>query len=133
MEIDHFTVSPAKPSRRFAPLIFKARAWWWRQIGRRIPRLVWHGDEVDVRIVFTEARLRQSAFADPEAMMGDAIRQLNTGRMAEIEALLNEIGVCFDRGRGPGGTDWEFDYSLSGPVNVKFIGRAKRPELRHPR
>lgn len=111
-------------------MVFRFRAWWRQNISRRIPKIIWHGDEVDVRIVFTEARLRQRVYDSLEAMTEDVIGQLGTGRMAEIEAMLNEIGVTFDRGVGPDGTDWEFDASLRGPVSVKLIGRAKKPELR---
>lgn len=111
-------------------IVFRFRVWWWQNIGRRIPKVIWHGDEVDVRIVFTEARLRPRIYDSLEAMAEGSLSQLGEGRMAEIEAMLNEIGVTFDRGVGPDGTDWEFDASLRGPVSVKFIGRAKKPGLR---
>lgn len=117
----------ASPPRWFDLLVFRVKDWWWHSIGRRVPRLVWPGDEVDVRITFSEARLRPES-GDLEAVL----RQLNTGRMAEIEAMLNEIGVEFDRGRGLHGTDWEFDWSLRGPINVRFLGRAKHREKRQP-
>ena len=37
-----------------------------------------------------------------------------------IEDILSRNGIGFDRGAGCGARDWEFDYSLSGPVKVYF-------------
>ena len=39
-------------------------------------------------------------------------------KLHQIEKLLLEIGVHFDRSVGPEGRDWEFDWSLKGPVKV---------------
>lgn len=91
------------------------------RLKRFIPRLVWPGDEVDVVITFTENKLQQDA---------NPLRQLWQGALPQIEMQLAEIGVEFDKGLGPDGRDWEWDWSLRGPVRVKFRSRAKRPHLR---
>jgi hypothetical protein len=38
----------------------------------------------------------------------------------KIEGLLGQMGVGFDTGGGCGGRDWEWDWSLSGPLDVTF-------------
>ncbi|NOQ49122.1 MAG: hypothetical protein GQ553_00435 [Nitrosomonadaceae bacterium] len=44
-------------------------------------------------------------------------------KLFEIEKKLLEIGVTFDTGAGFGSRDWEWDWSLKGPVTVT----AKKP------
>ena len=39
-------------------------------------------------------------------------------KLHQIEELLSEIGVSFDTGAGFGNRDWEWDWSLKGPVKV---------------
>jgi len=39
-------------------------------------------------------------------------------KLHQIEELLLEIGVSFDTGAGFGNRDWEWDWSLKGPVMV---------------
>lgn len=97
--------------------------YWWHQIARKLPRLVWPGDEVDIRITFKENPLRAGT-------MDHAYQDLHRGTFYKCQELLNEVGITFDTGMGPNGRDWEWDYSLSGPVAVKFVGRSKRPERR---
>jgi|WetSurSiteA1Bulk_404760.scaffolds.fasta_scaffold00030_13 hypothetical protein len=41
-------------------------------------------------------------------------------KLFQAEKLLNEIGISFDTGGGFGGRDWEWDWSLKGPVKVYF-------------
>lgn len=96
---------------------------WLRNIWARRPRLVWPGDEIDVGVTFTDETL------DPS----DPHRSLFSGRMAEVEAALLEAGIKFDRGIGLGGRDWEWDWSLSGPISVRFRCLAKKPENRRAR
>lgn len=104
---------------------------WWRKLRLRlllvrvrlkrlIPRLVWYGDEVDVVVSFTEDRINQN----------DPLGSLWRGRLPEIERALSEIGVRFDTGLGLNGRDWEWDYSLRGPISVKFKRRAAQPGRR---
>jgi hypothetical protein len=88
-----------------------------------IPHLVWHGDEVDVLVTFKEDRLRA---ATPQEAMTD----FNRGSLHEARLILNEIGVEFDTGLGIEGRDWEWDWSLRGPISVSFKRRAQNPELR---
>lgn len=46
-------------------------------------------------------------------------------KLFEIEKLLHEIGVNFDTGAGFGYRDWQWDWSLKGPVRVKYLGNLK--------
>jgi hypothetical protein len=100
-----------------------SREVWNLRIGRWLPRLVWLGDEIDVRITFVEDPLRQS----------DPLRGLFSGGVFEIEQQLKGMGITFDTGMGCGGRDWEWDYALSGPIRVKFKGRAQEPGKRRSR
>lgn len=84
------------------------------RLRRRLPYLVWAGDEISVRVTFSENRLTAS---DP----ADAHAQLSTGALPEIEERFREIGVYFDKGLGMDGRDWEWDYSLQGPISVTFV------------
>lgn len=109
--------------RRFRAQISRLRR-------RFIPYLVWHGQEIDARLIWKEARLQPLQFRSIGDMAAYAAKNLNTGRMAEIEKMLSEIGVSFDKGAGPGGRDWELDWSLNGPLSVKFMRPCKTPEKR---
>lgn len=95
------------------------------QLRRRyVPMLVWHNDEVDVVVTFKEDILRA-------ADIGEAMAQFaSPGSLYEAKRHLNEIGISFDSGIGMEGRDWEWDWSLRGPISVRFRRRAKRPELR---
>jgi hypothetical protein len=42
-------------------------------------------------------------------------------KLFQIEKLFAELGIIFDTGGGCGGRDWEWDYSLSGPVKVYLV------------
>jgi hypothetical protein len=90
---------------------------------RFIPYLVFHGQEVDVCVTWQENRLTAH---DPE----QALKQLNGGHLYKIQTMMNEIGVTFDTGLGCSGRDWEWDWSLKGPVNVKFRKVCKTKEKR---
>jgi len=39
----------------------------------------------------------------------------------EIEKKFLEIGVSFDTGAGFGRRDWEWDFSLKGPVQIRIL------------
>lgn len=41
-------------------------------------------------------------------------------KVMELEKLLNEMGITFDTGGDSTSRNWEWDWSLSGPVNVYF-------------
>lgn len=88
-----------------------------------IPHLVWHGDQIDVLVTFKEDRLRA-------ATLDEAMADFGRGSLHEVKKHLNDIGISFDTGLGPEGRDWEWDWSLQGPISVTFKRRAKRPELR---
>lgn len=85
-----------------------------------IPHLVWYGAEVDVGVVFSTDKLAPD----------DPMRSLFSGEMAEIEDRLRGVGIQFDRGVGLGGRDWEWDWSLRGPISVRFRRSAQKPERR---
>ena len=104
----------------------KLDIWWWH-VQRRIPHLVWHNDEVDVTITFRDSgRILDDATFDPE-FFSDVVEPT---RLYEAERILYEIGLRFDTGSGTGGRDWEFDWSLKGPVSVRFRRRTRKPERR---
>jgi hypothetical protein len=46
------------------------------------------------------------------------LSKVDIQKVFEIERLLHKIGVHFDTGAGFGFRDWNWDYSLSGPVQV---------------
>ena len=90
---------------------------------RYIPHLVWHGDQVDVLVTFKEDRLRAGT-------VDDALTDFGRGSLHEAKRILNEIGIEFDTGLGLDGRDWEWDWSLQGPISVTFKQRAQNPDLR---
>lgn len=98
---------------------FTYKVWHWR-LSRWLPRLVWRGDEIDIKITFTEDPLQP----------GNEFGGLFSGGLWEIEKRLRNMGIEFDSGCGAAGRDWEWDYSLSGPVRVTFKRRAKSPGKR---
>ena len=65
-----------------------------------------NGKEVEVGITFDTKDFSKKDFA----------------KLFQIQSLLSEIGVSFDTGFdfGTKGRDWEWDWSLKGPVKVKF-------------
>jgi len=46
----------------------------------------------------------------------------------EIEQKFLEIGVSFDTGAGFGRRDWEWDFSLKGPIKITLLEREKSIE-----
>ena len=92
-------------------------AFYWRRISdkarRAIPSIVWPGQEVEVVVTFSEARLDQA----------NLFGGLSVGVIPDLEARLEEIGIEFDAGIGDAGHDWIWDRSLSGPITVKFMGK----------
>lgn len=91
------------------------------RLRRRLPYLVWRDDEIDVVVTFPAATL-------PAGLdLHDAMRELYSGPLHEIESQLSRLGIGFDKGVGFGGRDWEWDCSLSGPISVRFRRRSKRP------
>ena len=99
---------------------------WFYRLRRWLPRLVWVGDEIDVTITWIEDALPPEGLTEAD----DPFAYLYRGGIYEIETSLHNMGVEFDKGIGCGGRDWEFDWSLKGPVHVAFRGRAKHPERR---
>lgn len=79
---------------------------WIKRLSWKFPRLVWRGDEVWVNVKITNAGLggTQTSFA------------------AEDE--IRKLGISFDTGAGCGGRDWEWDWSLKGPIKITFRGKA---------
>lgn len=96
------------------------RAWW--ALLRKLPRLIWLDDEVNVVVTFTSDRLL------PGDTVDEAFRSLFTGRLAQVEHALSDMGVGFDKGMGMDGRDWEWDWSLRGPISVRFRGRTKQAD-----
>lgn len=112
----------ARPYTRFELLLSLVRTVLVRA-RRKLPYLVWWNDELDVCVTFKDDKLRAST-------LGGAAQQFGVGYLPDIKTKLNEIGISFDSGMGLEGRDWEWDWSLQGPISVKFRGRSARPELR---
>ena len=100
---------------------------WYYRLRLWLPRLVWVNDEVDVCITFTQHSLNPETSTEAEAL-----KQLFSGKVYEIEKLMRQLGIGFDTGMGYNGRDWEWDWSLSGPISVRFRGRSKTSEKRKP-
>jgi hypothetical protein len=49
------------------------------------------------------------------------LSKVDINKVFEIERLLHKIGVHFDTGAGFGFRDWNWDYSLTGPVSVTSL------------
>lgn len=93
------------------------------RLRRKFPYIVWYDQELDVRVQFLAKRLSAESF-------DDAFSQLWSGDLHEAMVKLREAGVTFDTGMGCGGRDWEWDWSLRGPISVRFRSRAQHPERR---
>lgn len=86
----------------------------WRMFGRvvlrgmlaKIPRLVWPMDECEVLVAFDLSKVTHE-------------------QLFKVESALRELGVTFDTGSGCGKRDWEWDWSLHGPVTVQFYRKKK--------
>lgn len=102
---------------------FKRWMLWKRR--RYIPYFVWWQDELDVVVTFSREKL------DPDDP--SPVGRLFDGDLHYVEESLRLMGIKFDRGMGWEGRDWEWDYSLSGPISVRFKGRAATPHLRRER
>ena len=98
------------------------------RLRRKLPYIVWYGQELDVGVTFSQDRL-----PDNMTDTDDPFSLLFGGTFFDIEKQLRHLGIDFDTGMGGGGRDWEWDWSLSGPISVRFRSRAKRPELRVPK
>lgn len=119
-------------------------SWWvllrwhlqvrWISFRRRfIPHLVWYGAEIDVVVTLMQDKLPPFSGATPDVVANAAYHVLTNGAFAEIERTFREMGITFDKGMGFDGRDWEWDYSLKGPISVRFKRRARYPERRRER
>lgn len=102
--------------------ISAAKYWLIRQ-RRKLPYLVWYGDELDVGVTLSQDKLTADS-------MEGAFKQFNSGAFVEIEKIFSEMGIGFDKGLGLDGRDWEWDWSLQGPISIRFRSRATKPERR---
>lgn len=46
------------------------------------------------------------------------LSKIDVQKLFQVEKLLSEMGITFDTGAGFGYRDWEWDWSLEGPVKV---------------
>lgn len=90
------------------------------RLRRRLPHVIWAGQEVDVHVTLMGAGPDFEARAEGDGSR--AIRQAQTA--------LHEAGIQFDSGGGLGVRDWQWDYSLNGPISVTLVGKARRPDRR---
>lgn len=100
------------------------------RLRRRLPYLVWYGDELDVRVIFTADKLPPIEGKSLDAVLGEAIAEYQGSPLVETESALRRLGVSFDTGMGSEGRDWEWDWSLRGPISVRFKSRATSPQHR---
>ena len=52
-------------------------------------------------------------------------------KLFEIEKLFRELGIHFDTGAGCGGRDWEWDWSLEGPIKLTLLAQPDVKEEIH--
>ena len=71
----------------------------WR--ARYTPSIVWRRQRIEVGIHFD-------------------LSKVDRVDLFEIEKLLHKNGIYFDTGSGFGNRDWEWDFSLRGPIDVRF-------------
>ena len=84
-------------------------------LGEDHPR---RGEEAEVRLVF-----------DIKELGAEGMEKLY-----KVQELLGELGVSFDTGSDGKYRDWEWDWSLSGPVKVTFVRFTEdNPKNRHTR
>ena len=84
----------------------RTSAFFKYRVRRKLPYLVWYGERIWVRVQLTEYGIG-----------GD----LSTAWKAEDALKAN--GVTFDTGTGGVGRDWEWDWSLKGPIQITFRGK----------
>lgn len=130
MEIVEPAITSAQPigrERTTVELFFYHIKHWLLRQRRKLPYLIWYNDELDIGVTFSRERLL------PDGSMDDAFRAMFGSRLAEVERAMHDMGVGFDTGVGLDGRDWEWDFSLSGPISVRFRHRATKPERRMER
>lgn len=84
---------------------------WLERLRRKLPHLVWHGDEVYVRVHIA---------IDDEAQLK---------KLWATEQALRDLGIGFDTGTAMGSCmrrDWEWDWSLRGPISLRYIYSSKK-------
>ena len=99
--------------------------YWYIRLRRKLPYLVWWNDELDVTVTLSQDKL------DPTAP--NPFKSLFGGAFYEVEKIFREMGISFDTGMGCEGRDWEWDFSLKGPISIRFRSRAQKPERRMER
>lgn len=106
--------------------------WTWRdhvraklyRAWRNRPRIVWPGQEVDCTLTILTVTLGHHPEVAPEW------QRFYLGELRKAEDAFRELGIGFDTGTGLEGRDWELDWSLTGPVSLRFRDLARKPERR---
>lgn len=80
--------------------------WLHGTIARHIPHIVFRQDEIEARVSFD-------------------LDKIQLDKLLQVERLLAENGIYFDRGCGCGYLDWFVDYSKSGPMHITFVRKRK--------
>lgn len=65
-------------------------------------------------------RITFHGLREAEVLINFDLSKIPMGKIMELEKLLHEMGINFDTGTDFRSRDWEWDWSLSGPVNVFF-------------
>lgn len=125
------------PSNVAATYAGYRRPWYkklWSNFKHMFPTLVWAGDELNVVVTFENDKLvfaRENQLGEPlpaeeiHKLRTEAEKVIKNSPLEEAEAHIRRAGIQFDTGIGATGRDWFFDYSLRGPVSVKFISKVK--------
>lgn len=110
------------------PIKHKLQCWWLWYVWRKLPTLVWYGQDVDVTVTFSDLRLAPDCQGktNPDGSVSWDIRyEGDMETLWKAEDALKQIGLSFDKGTGHTGRDWEWDWSLRGPVKLAFRKKHK--------
>lgn len=55
---------------------------------------------------------------EAEVLIQFDLGKVDLAKLYQIQSLFSEMGISFDTGAGFGARDWEWDWSLKGPVKV---------------
>ena len=124
--MDSLSASVASEMNGWQIFLCRLRGYYIR-LRRKCPYVVWYDDELDVTVTFSREHLL------PDGSIDDAFRTLFGSRLAVVEKAIGDMDIGFDRGVGFDGRDWEWDWSLRGPISVRFRSRATKPERRRER
>jgi len=69
-----------------------------------------------------KATITYRGLREAEVLINFDLSKIPLKKIFELEKLLSEIGITFDTESDFKSRNWEWDWSLSGPINVFFNG-----------